>query len=123
MANPVLNRPRFHDETAAYEWVERIVWAAGRVCPHCGVAGRARLLKGKTTRIGLYKCYACHKPFTVKVGTIFEDSHTPLHLWMQAMYLLCSSKKGISTSQLARMLGVQRQTARRMSHRIRLVMD
>lgn len=122
MANPVLNHPRFHDEQAAYDWVEAIVWADGRVCPHCGVYDRSGPLKGKTNRIGLYKCYACRKPFTVKVGTIFEDSHAPMHLWMQAMYLLCSSKKGISTNQLCRTLGVHMKTAWHISHRIRLAM-
>ena len=72
--------------------------------------------------IGLYKCYACRKPFTVKIGTIFEDSHAAMHLWMQAMYLLCSSKKGLSTNQLRRTLGVHMKTAWHMSHRIRLAM-
>jgi transposase-like protein len=122
MENPVLNHPRFHDEQAAYDWVEAIVWENGRVCPHCGVFDRSGALKGKSNRIGLYKCYACRKPFTVKVGTIFEDSHASLHLWMQAMYLLCSSKKGLSTNQLRRTLGVHMKTAWHMSHRIRLAM-
>jgi transposase-like protein len=122
MANPVLNHPRFHEEQAAYDWVEAIVWANGRVCPHCGVFDRSGPLKGKTNRIGLYKCYACRKPFTVKVGTIFEDSHAAMHLWMQAMYLMCSSKKGFSTNQLARTLGVHMKTAWHMTHRIRLAM-
>jgi len=122
MANPVLKHPRFHDEQAAYDWVEAIVWESGRVFPHCGVVDRSGALKGKSNRIGLYKCYACRKPFTVKVGTIFEDSHAPLHLWMQAMYLLCSSKKGLSTNQLRRTLGVHMKTAWHMTHRIRLAM-
>jgi transposase-like protein len=123
MTNPVLGHPRFHDEGAAYEWIEAIVWADGRVCPHCGVVENSGKLQGKTTRIGLYKCYACRKPFTVKIGTIFEDSHAPLNVWLQAMYLLCSSKKGISTNQLRRTLGVHMKTAWHMSHRIRLAMD
>jgi transposase-like protein len=123
MANPVLSHPRFHDEEAAYEWIEAIVWEDGRVCPHCGVIENSGKLKGKTTRIGLYKCYACRKPFTVKIGTIFEDSHAPLNIWLQAMYLLCSSKKGMSTNQLRRTLGVHMKTAWHMSHRIRLAMD
>src|SRR3979490_830039 len=111
MPNPVLSHPRFHDETVAYEWVKAIVWPNGRVCPHCGVIDRSGPLQGKTTRIGLYKCYACRKKFTVKIGTIFEDSHAPLNLWLQAMYLMCSSKKGISTNQLRRTLGVHMKTA------------
>lgn len=123
MANPVLKHPRFHDEQAAYDWIEGIVWASGRICPHCGVVDRSGKLQGKSTRIGTYKCYACRKPFTVKVGTIFEASHAPLHLWLQAMYLMCSSKKGISTAQLQRTLGVHMKTAWHMTHRIRLAMD
>jgi transposase-like protein len=77
---------------------------------------------GKATRIGLWKCYQCRKQFTVKVGTIFEDSHVPMNLWLQAMYLLCSSKKGISSNQLSRTLGVTLKTAWFMSHRIREAM-
>jgi transposase-like protein len=123
MPNPVLSHPRFHDEIVAYEWIEAIVWPNGRVCPHCGVIDRSGPLQGQTTRIGLYKCYACRKKFTVKIGTIFEDSHAPLNLWLQAMYLMCSSKKGISTNQLRRTLGVHMKTAWHMSHRIRLAMD
>jgi transposase-like protein len=123
MPNPVLNHPRFHDEQAAYEWVEAIVWEKGRVCPHCGVVDNSVKLAGKSTRIGVYKCRACRKPFTVKINTIFEASHAPMHLWMQAMYLMASSKKGISTNQLARTLGVHLKTAWHMSHRIRLAMD
>ena len=74
MPNPILSEPRFHGEQAAYEWVEALVWPNGRVCPHCGVVDNSGKLMGKTTRIGLYKCYACRKPFTVKIGTIFEAS-------------------------------------------------
>ena len=79
-------------------------------------------LKGKSTRIGVYKCYACRKPFTVKVGTIFEDSHVPMHLWLQAIVMMCASKKGISSNQLHRTLGVTLRTAWHLSHRIRMAM-
>jgi hypothetical protein len=79
-------------------------------------------LKGKSTRPGVYKCYACRKPFTVKVGTVFESSHVKLHVWLQAMHLLCSSKKGMSAHQLSRVLGVTLQTAWFLSHRIREAM-
>jgi transposase-like protein len=79
-------------------------------------------MKGKSTRIGAYKCYACRKPFTVKVGTIFEASHIKLHLWLQAIHLMCASKKGISSNQLHRTLGVTLKTAWFMSHRIREAM-
>jgi transposase-like protein len=77
---------------------------------------------GKSTRIGVYKCYQCRKPFTVKVGTIFEDSKVPMHIWLQAIYLIAGSKKGISSNQLHRTLGVTLKTAWFMSHRIREAM-
>jgi hypothetical protein len=79
-------------------------------------------MKGKSTRIGTYKCYQCRKPFTVKIGTIFESSHVPMHIWLQAMYLIAGSKKGISSNQLHRILGVTLKTAWFMSHRIREAM-
>jgi transposase-like protein len=116
----VLNQAHFHNEEAAYEFVERHVWPDGPVCPHCGAGeDRVNKLKGKSTRIGTYKCYECRKPFTVKVGTIFEASHVKLHIWLQAMFLICSSKKGISANQLHRTLGVTLKTAWFMGHRIR----
>ncbi len=118
----MLSAPHFHDEQAAYEFVEARVWPQGRVCPHCGVVDRSAPLKGKSTRIGTYKCYACRKPFTVKVGTIFEASHVKLHLWLQAIALICTSKKGISANQLHRTLGVTLKTAWFMGHRIREAM-
>ncbi len=118
----ILNEPRFHDEQAAYEWVEAHVWPDGRVCPHCGTVERSGKLAGKSTRIGTYKCYACRKPFTVKIGTIFEASHVRLHIWLQAIFLMVSSKKGISANQLHRTLGVTLKTAWFMGHRIREAM-
>jgi transposase-like protein len=118
----VLNEARFQNEQAAFDYVEAHVWPQGRVCPHCGVFGDSGALKGKTNRIGLYKCYSCRKPFTVKVGTIFESSHVALRLWLQAMHLVCSSKKGISANQLHRTLGVTLKTAWFMGHRIREAM-
>ncbi len=118
----VLNAPHFHDEEAAYAWVEARVWPRGPVCAHCGSVERISKMAGKSTRIGVYKCYACRKPFTVKIGTIFEASHVKMHLWLQAMFLMCSSKKGISSNQLHRVLGVTLKTAWFMSHRIREAM-
>jgi hypothetical protein len=125
MAKSVLSDPRFHNEAAAFSYVEAQLWPHGPVCPHCGATkDKIGKLKGKTTRIGLYKCYAkgCRKPFTVRIGTIFEDSHLPLRLWLQAIHLLCSSKKGISTRQLQRMLGCGMKTAWHLGHRIRHAM-
>src|SRR3954463_8711952 len=115
----VLSEPQYHSEEAAYTFVEAHVWRHSRVCPHCGMVERSGALKGKSTRIGVYKCYACRQPFTVKVGTIFEASHIPLHKWLQAMFLLCSSKKGMSSNQLARTLEVTLKSAWFLSHRIR----
>lgn len=126
MAKSVLNSDRFHNEEAAFAYVEAELWPNGPICPHCGNADGAKIgrLQGKTTRHGLYKCYAkgCRKPFTVRIGTIFEDSHLPLRLWLQAIHLLCASKKGISTRQLQRMLGCGMKTAWHLGHRIRCAM-
>ncbi len=122
MPRSVLDQPRFRNEKAAYAYVESIVWPNGRVCPHCGVVDRSGPLKGKSTRIGTFKCYACRKPFTVKVGTIFEKSHVPMHIWLQAMHLICSSKKGFSANQFCRVLGVDFKTGWFIGHRIREAM-
>ena len=119
-----LSSPHFHNEEAAFEYVEARLWPNGPVCPHCkATSEKIGRLDGKSTRPGLRKCYACRKPFTVRIGTIFESSHAPLRYWLQAIYLMCSSKKGISTRQLQRTLGVGMKTAWFMSHRIRLAMD
>jgi len=118
----VLSDRHFHDEAAAYRFVEARIWPNGAVCPHCGGTDRNSKLKGDSTRIGVYKCYDCRKPFTVKVGTIFEASHVKLQLWLQAIFLMASSKKGISSNQLHRTLGVTLKTAWFMSHRIREAM-
>jgi transposase-like protein len=118
----ILEAPHFHNEEAAYRFVESRIWPRGPICPHCGGVERNRPLAGKSTRIGVYKCYDCRKPFTVKVGTIFESSHIPLRLWLQAVFLIASSKKGISSNQLHRTLGVTLKSAWFMSHRIREAM-
>jgi|SRR3569623_384766 len=117
-----LSAPHFHNEEAAYAYVEARIWPNGPVCPHCGGVERISKMQGKSTRIGAYKCYQCRKPFTVKVGTIFEASHVAMNLWLQAMYLIAGSKKGISSNQLHRTLGVTLKTAWFMSHRIREAM-
>src|SRR5215471_16984338 len=122
MSKNTIEAKAFHSEVAAYAWVESVLWPNGPICPHCGGVDRIGKLQGKSTRPGVYKCYQCRKPFTVKVGTVFEDSHVPMRFWLQAMYLLCSSKKGISSNQLHRTLGVTLKTAWFMSHRIREAM-
>ena len=118
----VLNQPFFQNEEAAYAKLESIVWPNGPVCPHCGNTDRVRKLNGKATRPGVHKCYACRKQCRVTVGTVFESSHVPVHMWLQAAYLMCSSKKGISSNQLARTLGVTIKTGWFMSHRLREAM-
>jgi len=136
MAHAILTDPRFFSEEAAFEYVERQLWPEGPVCPHCGATadhiGRLQGVRSKPSKkhpegvevIGLRKCYACRGPaFTVRKGTIFEDSHLPLRMWLQAIHLLCASKKGISTRQLQRMLGCGMKTAWHLGHRIREMMN
>jgi transposase-like protein len=118
----VLSDKHFHDEAAAYEWVESRIWPEGPVCPHCGGVDRISKMKGKSTRIGAYKCYQCRKPFTVKVGTVFESSHVPMCHWLQAIFLMVSSKKGVSANQLHRALGCTLKTAWFIAHRVREAM-
>ncbi len=118
-----LNAPHFQDADKAREYLEAQVWPNGRVCPHCGSVGDHYELNGKTNRPGLYKCSDCREPFTVTVGTVFERSKVGLHIWLQAVYLINSSKKGISSKQLERMLDVTYKTAWFMSHRIREAMS
>lgn len=125
MANSVLSAPHFQNEHAAFEYVEARLWPNGPVCPHCGETEKLGRLQGKTTRPGLFKCYAkdCRKPFTVRMGSIFESSHLALHLWLQVIHLMACSKKGISTRQIQRMLNCSMKTAWFLGHRIRLAMD
>ncbi len=124
MAKPVLTKAHFHNEEAAFAYVEAHLWPEGPVCPHCGNVDGKRIgrLSGKTSRPGLRKCYACRKTFTVRIGSIFEDSHFPLHLWLQAIQLICGSKKGISTRQIQRTFNCSMKTAWFLTHRIREIM-
>jgi transposase-like protein len=131
----VLKQPYFHDEEAAFEALEGIMWKGGLPphCPHCGVTDRMNRLAVQTSKAskrnpegkpvyGLWKCYACRKQFTVRKGTIFEESRLELHLWFQAAYLMCSSKKGVSANQLHRTLGCTLKTAWFVAHRLREAM-
>ena len=117
-----LNAPQLCNEEPAIAYVENRLWPDGPICPHCGSISEATKLKGKTTRPGLWKCRACRKPFTVRMGTVFELSHVPMHIWLQAIYLMCSSKKGIATRQLHRTFGGSLKTAWFLGHRIREAM-
>lgn len=112
----------YTDEVAARRHLEKLQWPDGPVCPHCGVINEATELSGDSTRAGVWKCRPCQKPFSVTVGTVFERSHVPLTKWLLATELLTSSKKGISSHQLSRMLGVTYKTAWFMAHRIREAM-
>ena len=121
----VLNRPYFRDEEAAHGFLEAIVWPGGAECPHCGVVGTAYKIAAnpaKRVRYGLWKCRDCRKQFTVKIGTVFEHARLPLHKALQAAYLLCSSKKGISANQLSRALEISLKAAWFLSHRVREAM-
>lgn len=129
----ILNQPYFHDEAAAFSKLESVIWPNGPVCPKCGNDDRIYVLDGVRSkpskknpegivRHGLKKCGKCRQQFTVRVGTVFESSHVPLHKWFQAVHLLCSSKKGISSHQLHRVLEITYEAAWFMSHRIREAM-
>jgi transposase-like protein len=122
VARSIFDEPQFQTEAAAFAYVEAHLWRDGAYCPHCGECDRVKRMAGKTTRIGLHKCYACKGHFTVRQGTIFESSHLPLHLWLQVIHLMCASKKGISTRQIQRMLQCSMKTAWFLSHRIRAAM-
>lgn len=114
---------RFTNEAAARKHLESLRWPTGRpICPHCGCDGRTVRLEGESHREGLHFCGDCRSQFTVTVGTVFERSKVPLHKWLYATHLMCASKKGISSKQLERMLGVTYKTAWFMSHRIREAM-
>jgi transposase-like protein len=126
----VISRKHFETEAAAFEYLEATLWPEGSVCPHCGSVGTATKLEGRKgegkrqARLGLWKCREkeCRKQFTVKVGTVFEHGRIPLHKMLQAVYLLCCSKKGISSHQLHRILQIQYKSAWFLSHRIREAM-
>ncbi len=119
-----LTAPQFQDADKAREYLEEIRWPNGPVCPHCGVEDKAYAITGKSARPGLYKCgeYKCRKQFSVTVGTVFERSKIPLNKWLMAVYLMSASKKGISSHQLHRMLGITYKSAWFMTHRIREAM-
>jgi transposase-like protein len=118
----------FNTEEAAIEFLESKLWPTGPVCPHCGILGEAfRMQSASDTknkmRPGLWKCSGCRKTFRVTMGTIFEDSHIPLHKWMMAIHLMSASKKGMSAHQMHRMLGLGYRAAWFMCHRIRHAMN
>lgn len=121
---------KYSDNDKARELLESLRWPDGPVCPHCANDGKSKSIytitpkadSDRPARKGLYKCGACRKQFTVTVGTIFEDSHIPIGKWLMAIFLLCSSKKGMSAHQLHRMLDITYKSAWFMAHRIRFAM-
>src|SRR6185312_3527134 len=120
MAKLDLRNPIYHDDNAAREHLEALLWPQGPVCPRCGVMDdRITKLQGKSTRPGVYKCKDCRKPFSVTVSTVMERSHIPLSKWVLAAQLMASSKKGMSALQLQRMIGTNYETAWFLFHRLR----
>ncbi|MGD0141607.1 MAG: IS1595 family transposase [Rhizomicrobium sp.] len=118
-----LSHPVYSNEETARKHLEAIRWPSGQpICPHCGSIDEARAVGGPSMGPGWYYCEACQDKFTVRTGTVYERSHVPLHKWLLAFRLLCSSKKGMSSHQLARTLDVTYKTAWFMSHRIREAM-
>ena len=117
-----IQNPIFHDDDLARQWLEARMWPNGPVCPHCGTENQSTKLAGKAHRPGVYQCNPCRKQFSVTVGTLFERSKIPLSKWLMATYLLCASKKGMSTRQLSRMLDVSVKSTWFMTHRIREAM-
>jgi len=113
---------RFANADAARRHLEALLWRNGPVCAHCRAVGEATALKGRSTRPGVYWCNACRKPFSVTVGTIYENSKVPLNIWLYANHLICSEKE-ISGHELARTLGVTYKTAWFMARHIREAMD
>ena len=121
----ILSAPHFHDEAAAFAKVESVLWPQGPVCPSCGAMDRITAIKPnveKRVRLGLKKCGHCKRQFTVRIGTIFEESKLPLHIWLQAIHLMCASKKGVSAHQLHRTLEITYKSAWFLAHRIREAM-
>ncbi|MBA5775979.1 transposase [Stappia sp. F7233] len=118
----VLSERYFRNEQAAYEFVEKQVWPKGPVCPHCHEAGNIRKLNGSSTRMGTYKCYHCLKPFTVKIGTVFEASRLPMHIWLQSIYLVAQSDRIMPAKELEEALGVSAKTAKVLAYRLHKAM-
>lgn len=105
------NAVRLHDEQAAFLSLEALIWRDGPVCPHCRENSRLGRLRGSSSSIGTWKCYACRKPFTVRHGTVFQNSHVPMHVWLQGLYLLISSDHRLSSQKLGQILGISVRTA------------
>ena len=103
-------RNMFPDEIKSREYLEKVIWPAGRVCPHCGCL-KSWLLKGESARAGLYECSGCNGQFTVTTKTPLHSTKLPLRTWLLAMYFMINSSKGISSVYLAKWLGINQKTA------------
>ena len=114
------NAPHFQSPEAAREYLEKLRWGKERVCPHCGTVNESFL----TNKPGVYRCRTkeCRKDFTVTTKSVMESSHIKLNVWLQAFFLMASSKKGVSAHQLHRSLGITYKTAWFLAHRIREAM-
>ena len=115
-------RDRFPNETECRKFFESIIWQKGRRCPHCGYDGSCKL-RGASSRPGLYECYHCKRQFTVTTKTPLHSTKLPLWKWLQAMYYIISSSKGVSSVILGRWIGVSQPTAWKMGHAVRAMMD
>ena len=104
----------FPDQESARTYIEGQLWPQGSKCPVCGLIERVTARKE-----GFYRCNQCKEDFTVRTGTIFERSHVPLHKWIYAMYLLVTARKGISSMQLAKEIGITQKSAWFVLHRLR----
>src|SRR6202795_593110 len=119
-----LCNPIFHDDSAAREYLETVLWPQGPVCPRCGVMGdRITKMAGKSLRPGVYNCKDCRKPFSVTVGTVMERSHIPLSNCVMAMRLMAASKKGFSAHELHRVMDISYEGAWFLFHRLREAAD
>ncbi|MCZ6804863.1 MAG: IS1595 family transposase [Proteobacteria bacterium] len=118
-----LYSPLFHDKEKAREFIEELLWPNGTVCAHCNKSDRIYELKGKSTPLGSYKCGHCRKRFTVTTNTIFHGSHIPLNKWLAAIFMMASSKKGVSAHQIHRSLGITYKSAWYLCHRVREAME
>src|SRR6202140_2868953 len=104
----------FPDQKTARVYLESRLWPNGVTYPTCSGQDRITTRKG-----GFYRCNACKLDFTVRTATIFERSHIPLHKWLYAMYLLVTSRKGISSLQLGKEIGIRQASAWFLLHRLR----
>ena len=115
-----ITNPIFHDEAKAMAHLEASRWPNGPYCPHCGSTNVHRM--AGETQTGMFLCNDCRDKFTARVGSVMARSHIPVHKWLLAMHLMAASKKGMSSKQLQRMLGVSYKSAWFLSMRIREAM-